>query len=162
MVETKYSRTISLTGSSIEFLKPHRQQQSIKMKHISQNDMVISFWFYSNKTTKLAIKQKKRRHPMLIPTLAIIIKMKRTVNPKPMPFWCKNSPNTKKNTHSHTNRRIGLLGPMEDLRLSIENSIFLVEHNGTNNCCFVCSHLNVKPYYDVVTVATMSLNEQQW
>lgn len=60
MVETKYSRTISLTGSSIEFLKPHRQQQSIKMKHISQNDMVISFWFYSNKTTKLAIKQKTK------------------------------------------------------------------------------------------------------
>lgn len=58
VVETKYSRTISLTGSSIKFLKPHRQQQSIKMKHISQNDMVISFWFYSNKTTKLAIKQK--------------------------------------------------------------------------------------------------------
>lgn len=131
------------------------------MKHISQNDMVISFWFYSNKTTKLTIKQKTKTFNA---NSNIGHNNKNETNGKSETYaiLMQKFSQHKKNTHSHTNRRIGLLGPMEDLRLSIENSIFLVEHNGTNNCCFVCSHLNVKPYYDVVTVATMSLNEQQW
>lgn len=94
--------------------------------------------------------------------MAIIIKMKRTVNRNLCHFHTQHT-HKQKPAHIWTSSESNP-SPMENLRLLIRNNIFLVEHNGTHYIFVVFDrlllfHLNVcQAYYDVVTaLQTMSL-----
>lgn len=89
---------------------------------------------------KLGTKSKKKRF-MLIPNIGHNNKNETNGKSEPMPFLCKH-------THTHTNQHTLKCSserrPMENLRLLIRNSIFLVEHNGTHrnslfSIVFYCS-----------------------